>query len=79
MLKEQRDRKQRQKREEKSASFGGTIRDSVPEDELSGGGARHSQAESIERRWCVTVVGERERERKVGFTEKTAMRHRRGG
>ena len=32
----------RQKREEKDASFGGAVRDSVPEDELSGGGARHS-------------------------------------
>ena len=36
----------RQKREEKAASFGGAVRDSVPEDELSGGGARHSEAES---------------------------------
>ena len=36
----------RQKREEKAASFGGAVRDSVPEDELSGGGARHSDAES---------------------------------
>ena len=30
----------RQKREEKAASFGGAVRGSVPEDELSGGGAR---------------------------------------
>ena len=30
----------RQKREEKDASFGGAVRDSVPEDELSGGGAQ---------------------------------------
>ena len=36
----------RQKREEKAASFGGAVRDSVPEDELIGGGARHSEAES---------------------------------
>ena len=36
----------RQKREEKAASFGGAVKDSVPEDELSGGGARHSAAES---------------------------------
>ena len=36
----------RQKREEKAASFGGAVRGSVPEDELSGGGARHSEAES---------------------------------
>ena len=33
----------RQRREEKAASFGGAVRDSVPEDELSGGGARHSE------------------------------------
>ena len=32
-----------QKREEKVASFGGAVRDSVPEDELSGGRARHSE------------------------------------
>ena len=31
----------RQKREEKAASFWGAVRDSVPEDELGGGGARH--------------------------------------
>ena len=30
----------RQKREEKAASSGGAVRDSVPEDELSGGGAQ---------------------------------------
>ena len=36
----------RQKREEKAASFGGAVRDSAPEDELSGGGTRHSDAES---------------------------------
>ena len=36
----------RQKREEKAASFGGAVRGSVPEDELSGEGARHSEAES---------------------------------
>ncbi len=40
----------KQKREEKAASvtasFGGAVRNSVPEDELSGGGARHSEAES---------------------------------
>ena len=37
-----------QEREEKAASFGGAVRGSVPEDELSGGGrgARHSEAES---------------------------------
>ena len=29
-----------QEREEKAASFGGAVRDSVPEDELGGGGAR---------------------------------------
>ena len=39
----------RQKREEKAASFGGAVRDSVPEDELSGGGARHSDAEVLKR------------------------------
>ena len=33
----------RQKREEKAASFGGAVKDSVPEDELSGGGARQRQ------------------------------------
>ena len=31
----------RQKREEKAASFGGAVRGSEPEDELSGGGALH--------------------------------------
>ena len=31
----------RQKREEKAASVGGAFRGSVPEDELSGEGARH--------------------------------------
>ena len=36
----------KQKREEKAAFFGGAVRDTVPEDELSGGGARHSEAES---------------------------------
>ena len=36
----------RQKREEKAASFGGAVRGSVPEDELSGEGVRHSEAES---------------------------------
>ena len=36
----------RQKREEKAASFGGTVRGSEPEDELSGGGALHSEVES---------------------------------
>ena len=36
----------RQKREEKAAFFGGAVRGSVPEDELSGGGARHRDAES---------------------------------
>ena len=35
-----------QEREEKAASFGGAVRGSVPEDELSGEGARHSEAES---------------------------------
>ena len=35
-----------QEREEKAASFGGAVRDSVLEDELSGGGARHREAES---------------------------------
>ena len=39
----------RQKREEKAAAFGGAVRDSVPEDELSGGGARHSDAEVLKR------------------------------
>ena len=34
------------KREEKAASFGGAVRDSVPEDELRGGRARHREAES---------------------------------
>ena len=36
----------RQKREEKVAFFGGAVRGSEPEDELSGGGARHSKVES---------------------------------
>ena len=36
----------KQKREEKAASFGGAVRDSVLEDELSDGGARHREAES---------------------------------
>ena len=36
----------RQEREEKAASYGGAVRGSVPEDELSGGGARHRDAES---------------------------------
>ena len=36
----------RQKREEKAASSGGAVRGSVPGDELRGGGARHSEAES---------------------------------
>ena len=35
-----------QEREEKAASFGGAVRGSVPEDELSGEGVRHSEAES---------------------------------
>ena len=35
-----------QEREEKAASFGGAVRGSVPEDELSGEGARQSEAES---------------------------------
>ena len=39
----------KQKREEKAASFGGAVKDSVPEDELSGGGARHSDAEVLKR------------------------------
>ena len=37
---------ERQEREEKAASYGGAVRGSVPEDELSGEGARHSEAES---------------------------------
>ena len=36
----------RQRREEKAASFGGAVRGSVPEDELSGGGVQDSEAES---------------------------------
>ena len=36
----------RQRREEKAASFGGAGRGSVPENELIGEGARHSEAES---------------------------------
>ena len=36
----------RQKREEKAASSGGAVRGSVPEDELSCEGVRHSEAES---------------------------------
>ena len=48
MQKEQRDRKETEKSRvtEKAASFWGAVRDSVPEEELSGGGARHSEAES---------------------------------
>ena len=36
----------KQKREEKAASFGGAVRDSVLEDELSGGGARQREGDS---------------------------------
>ena len=72
----------RKKREEKDASFGGVVRDSVPEDELSGGGARHSDAESEggRRPECPgsRIVRTQGRE-KVGFIENTAMRHRWGG
>ena len=42
----------RQRREEKAASFGGAGRGSVPENELIGEGARHSEAESEGGRRC---------------------------
>ena len=43
---EEREKKTENRRD---ASFGGAVRDSVPEDELSGGGARHSDAEVLKR------------------------------
>ena len=36
----------RQERDEKAASFGGAVRGSVPEDDLSGGGVQRSASES---------------------------------
>ena len=49
----------RQKREEKAASVGGAVRGSEPEDELSGGGALHSEVESEggRRPECLNVIG----------------------
>ena len=41
-----RETEKRQRTSEKAASCGGAVRGSDPEDELSGGGARHSEAES---------------------------------